>query len=70
MGNVTGGTEIWHETIGGASAPPARAASGAARGISEFDLLPDTLYAFLVNSLTVDDNYHQLNLSWYEHVSK
>lgn len=70
MGNVTVGTEIAHETIGGASGPPARASAGASRSITEFMLKPNTLYAFLVNSLTADDNYHQLCLSWYEHANK
>lgn len=70
MGNVTGGAEIWHETMGSAGTGPVRAAAGASRGTSEFMLKPNTLYAFLVNSLTDDDNYHQLCLNWYEHVNK
>lgn len=70
MGNVTGGTDIYTETIGGPTAPGNRTQAGGSRGLSEFVLLPNTLYAFELISLTDDDNIHHVILNWYEHVNK
>lgn len=67
MGAVTGGTAIDEETIGSGSGP--FASGGATRGVLERVLLPNTLYAFEIKSLTDDDNYHTINLHWYEHTA-
>jgi hypothetical protein len=66
MGNVTGGTEIDYVIIGSGSGP--RAIGGSARGAQEWMLLANTLYAFVIESLTDDDNYHVIELNWYEHI--
>ena len=68
MGNVTAGTSIEDQTIGYGSGP--RASGGNTRSEEEIVLLPDTLYAFEMRSLTTDDNYHDIQLNWYEHTPK
>jgi hypothetical protein len=69
MGNVTGGTVIYSETIGGAGLGN-RTVAGQTRGISEIILKQNTLYAFEMISLNDNDNYHHVVLDWYEHVNK
>ena len=68
MGAVTAGTAIEDQFIGSGSGP--RASGGATRAEEELILLPNTLYAFEVKSLTADDNYHDIELNWYEHTAK
>jgi len=66
MGNVTGGskaTEVW---LGAEK----KKGGGQTRGESEFVLQPNMLHAFVAESLTADDNYHSICLSWYEHTDK
>lgn len=70
MGNVTGGTDIYTETIGGATGPASRTQAGESRGVSEWILKPNTLYAIEVISLDDADNIHHIILNWYEHVNK
>lgn len=68
MGNVAGGTDLDMQYIGAGSGP--RAVGGGSRGEEERLLLPNTLYAFEIQSLTNDDNYHCVHLTWYEHVDR
>jgi len=64
-GNVTGGTALTSEYM--VSGARNFAGGGAARGVAEWELKPNTLYAFDVESLTNDDNYVSIELDWYEH---
>jgi len=68
QGNVTGGTEIthWHLQADSGNKP----AGGEARALNELMLKPDTLYAFVIESLTDEDNTCEVRLNWYEHTSK
>lgn len=68
MAAVTAGTAVEDQYIGYGSGP--RASGGETRANEEMILLPDTLYAFEIKSLTNDDNYHDIQLNWYEHVDK
>ena len=68
MGNVTAGTAIEDQFIGSGSGP--RASGGESRSEEELILLPNTLYAFEIKSLTADDNYHDIELNWYEHADR
>jgi len=68
MGAVTLGTAVENQLIGYGSGP--RATGGETRSDEEIILLPDTLYAFEIKSLTNDDNYHDIQLNWYEHTDK
>lgn len=66
MAQVSGGTkigEVWF-------AAEKKKGGGEARGDSEHVLSPNTLYAFVIESLSNDDNYHSIKLEWYEHTDK
>ena len=67
MGAVTAGTPIAAEYV--ASGTRNFASGGAARGVAEWVLLPNTLYAFEITSLTDDDNYCSIGVDWYEHTA-
>ena len=64
MGNVTGGTQIEYIPIIAGSGP--KPVGGLARGSEEWMLKVNTQYAFVVNSLTNDDNIMWMQLDWYE----
>lgn len=66
-GNVTGGTEIAHEHLG--TGEGKKTLGGATRGTQEWILKQNTFYAFVIESITADDNTHVIGLSWYEHTN-
>ncbi len=66
-GNVTGGTIIYREQMG-ASGQGLMTTGGNTRDVGEMILKSDTVYAFVVESLDVNDNIHQIYLTWYERV--
>ena len=68
MGNVAGGTEILHEHLG--TGEGKKTLGGMSRGAAEWILLPNTLYAFEIESTTNDDNVHVIVLNWYEHTNR
>jgi len=68
MGNVTGGTELAHSHLSSGTGP--KPIGGESRATQEWILAPNTLYAFVVSSLTNDDNTHTIELDWYEHTDK
>lgn len=68
MGNVVGGTDLVHEHLG--TGEGKKTIGGGARGEQEWILLPNTLYAVEIESTTVDDNVHVIELSWYEHTNR
>ncbi len=65
QGNVTGGTEIGHVHLEAGEGK--KAIGGNARGQQEWILNPDTLYVFVLESLSDADNTHHLEINWYEH---
>ncbi len=68
MGQVSGGTELYHEHIG--AGKTGKAVSGSSRGVNEWVLLKNTIYSFELKSEDVNDNVHHVELVWYEHVDK
>ena len=64
QGNVTGGTNIAHVHLQGGAGP--KAVGGDSRGTEEWVLKQNTLYAFVIESLDMNDNVHLLELDWYE----
>jgi len=64
QGNVTGGTEIWHAIL--ALGTDNKPAGGELRGLNEWILKANTLYAFVLESKTDDDNSCMVRLNWYE----
>jgi len=68
QGNVTGGTNIAHVHLQGGAGP--KAVGGDSRGTEEWILKQNTLYAFVVESLDMNDNVHLLELDWYEFTNK
>ena len=68
QGNVTGGTNIAHVHLQGGAGP--KAIGGDARGTEEWILKQNTLYAFVIESLDMNDNVHLIELDWYEYVNK
>lgn len=65
QGNVTGGTEIAHGHLSAGEGK--KALGGSSRGQQEWILKPNTLYAFVLESLNNEDNTHSIELNWYEH---
>jgi len=63
QGNVTGGTEITHYHL---QAGTKKAVGGESHGL-EWPLAPDTAYAFVIESLSDEDNVCIIRLNWYEH---
>ena len=63
--HVSGGTEIAHIHLGGGE--KITSAGGSSRGSQEWILKQDTIYAFVIESMTDDDNTHLIVLDWYEH---
>ena len=64
QGNVTGGTELWHANMqAGTGNKPV---GGEDRGTDEWPLKMNTLYAFVIESLTDDDNKCLIRCNWYE----
>ena len=68
QGNVTGGTDIAHVHMQGGAGP--KAVGGDSRGTEEWVLKQNTLYAFIIESLDMNDNVHLLELDWYEFTNK
>ena len=68
MGNVTGGTEITHAHLAVGTGP--KVIGGSDRGTQEWILKQDTLYAFVISSLSADDNTQTVKLIWYEHINR
>jgi len=68
MGNVAGGTEIAHAHLGAGGGP--RSFGGGERAIEEWILKQNTLYAFVVESDTNNDNICVIELNWYEHTNE
>ncbi len=68
MGEVTGGTELYHEHIG--AGRQGQAVSGSSRGVNEWILAKNTIYSIELISLDANNNTHHLELIWYEHVDK
>lgn len=68
QGNVTGGTQISHTHLQGGAGP--KALGGDSRGTEEWILKQNTLYAFVISSMDMNDNVHQIQLDWYEHINK
>jgi hypothetical protein len=64
QGDVTGGTTIASIPIGAVAGP--FPVGGRERAQQEYILKANTLYAFVVNSSTDDDNIHWIELDWYE----
>lgn len=64
MGNVTGGTEIAHAHLQEGAGK--KALGGVARDTQEWQLAPNTLYAFEIESLVAEENYCEVELNWYE----
>jgi len=64
MGNVVGGTAIWSSIIGTAGH---WSAGGGYFTVNEWVLLPDTAYAWVIESQTTNDNYCLTRLNWVEH---
>lgn len=67
MGNVTGGTEITHDHLG--VGIKKNALGGTSRGVQEWILKQNTLYAFVIESATDDDNVHLIEVDFYEHTN-
>ena len=63
MGNVTGGTDIAAIHLG---LGEKKTLGGTGRGSQEWILLPNTLYAIIIESTTAEDNNHLIKLNWYE----
>jgi len=70
QGNVTGGTEIANIPLGATGGGPVKSVGGLSRGQQEWILKPNTLYAFVVESLADGANIHWVELDWYEHTDK
>ncbi len=68
QGNVTGGTNLAHVHLQGGAGP--KAVGGDSRGTEEWVLKQNTLYAFVIESLDMNDNVHLLELDWYEFTNK
>ncbi len=64
MGNVTGGNTIASIPIIAGAGP--KAIGGIARDTQEWNLKPDTFYAFVLNSSSDLDNVMWLEVDWYE----
>ena len=64
MGDVTGGTKVDEIWVGAE-----KNKGGGSRDSEEIILEQDTLYAFVIENLNADDNYHSLRLNWYEHTN-
>jgi hypothetical protein len=63
--------ELDSVVIGAPSNIPARSGIGGLnRGSLEWLLAPGEQYAFVAHALDDSDNYHTIELSWYEHKSK
>ena len=60
------GTLIANITLGQAG-NPVQSVGGLARSQQEWELKPNTLYSFEVQSLDANDNTHWIELDWYEH---
>jgi len=68
--NITTTTTLDSTVVGAAGANPAKGGAGMlARGSQEWILKQNYQYAFMVESLSDDDNYHTIELNWYEHTN-
>jgi len=69
--NITMTVTLDSTVIGGAGATPAQAGvGGMARASQEWVLDQGVQYAFVAETLSDDDNYHTLEINWYEHTDK
>jgi hypothetical protein len=69
--NITPITTLQTVVFGQAGGNPARAgAGGIARGAQEWILKRNTQYAFAIESLDATDNYHTIEVNYYEHINK
>ena len=65
------GTTLDTLVIGAAGGTPARGGvGGLARSSQEWILKQNEDYVFMVESLDASDNYHTIELNWYEHRNK
>lgn len=62
--NLTETTEIWAIDVGSGSGP--FGTGGVASHDNEFILKQNTQYAYIIKSLDINDNLHNILLSWYE----
>ncbi len=68
MGNVTSGTVLDTEPLQAGKGN--KALGGVSRGEQEWILKKSTLYAFVVESTTDEDNTHRITVDWYEHTPR
>jgi len=69
--NITTTTTLASIIAGGSSSPSGKTGiGGSATHQFEWVLEQNQQYAFIVESLDDSDNYHTLELNWYEHTSK
>jgi len=69
--NITTTTTLDSVVVGAAGAQPfSGGIGGLFRGGAEWVLEPNQQYAFIAESLSDDDNYHTIELNWYEHTPK
>jgi hypothetical protein len=68
--NITKTTPIFQIALGTAGVGAFGGNGGASGGRVEFVLQRNQQYAFMVESLDANDNYHTVQLDWYEHISR
>ena len=65
--NLANGWEIEHQMMGSATS---KAIGGESRGTEELVLKQNTLYVMYLQNIGASQNYHHINLDWYEHTDK
>jgi len=68
--NITETTQLDSIIIGSGGAGASGGIGGSARAGAEWILKQNTQYAFIAESMDANNNYHTIELTWYEHTNK